>query len=341
MRIVLDRNQFHRDERTIVRAGGVDVSTFAYPSGIEAVRVRNERGFLVILPYMGQIIWDAQFDGVDLKMKNMFRQPVPAQVIADTYGCFGFHSGLLAAGCPAPDDDHPLHGEMACAPMDEAWLDAEDGHVTVSGLREYVKGFGDHYAANPAVALRAGETSFTIGMHVENRSAYAPMPLQYMCHMNYAYVEGGTFRQSIPDDAIRIRETVPAHVHPTPAWTELNEKIKAGTVDTRNLGFGHLCDPEICFFADDLPRFGDHAEFALGRGDGTEFFTEFSTAQFPNATRWILYNADQQVAAFVLPGTSRPEGRNAARRAGTLIELPAQESRDFQVRTGLRKAAAK
>jgi hypothetical protein len=329
---------FARDERTLLVAGGVEVSTFAYPSGIEAVRVGNGRGHLVVLPFMGQIIWDAEFDGVDLKMKNMFRQPVPAQVIADTYGCFAFHSGLLAAGCPAPDDDHPLHGEMACAPMDEAWLEVEDNQITVTGRREYVKGFGFHYTAVPAVTLRSGESSFRIGMHVENLSEYAPMPLQYMCHMNYAYVEGGTFRQSIPDAAIAIRETIPAHVHPTPEWTRLNEDIKSGRIDTGRLDYGRLCDPEICFFADDLPRYGPQAEFCLERGDGTEFFTEFPTAQFPEATRWILYNPDQQVAAFVLPGTSRPEGRNAARKAGTLIELEAHQSRDFEVRTGLRQS---
>ena len=80
------------------------------------------------------MIWDAQFDGHDLTMRNMFSQPKPAAEVVATYGCFAFHSGLLANGCPSPEDSHPLHGEMACATMDEtgwsrrvricAWLDA-------------------------------------------------------------------------------------------------------------------------------------------------------------------------------------------------------------------------
>lgn len=69
---------------------------------------------------MGQMIWDVQFDGHDLTMRNMFRQPKPAAEVVATYGCFAFHSGLLANGCPSPEDTHPLHGEMPCAAMDDA-----------------------------------------------------------------------------------------------------------------------------------------------------------------------------------------------------------------------------
>ncbi|MEA7538823.1 FAD-binding protein, partial [Salmonella enterica subsp. enterica serovar Virginia] len=41
------------------------------------LKIQNSRGHLVILPWMGQMIWDAQFDGHDLTMRNMFRQPKP------------------------------------------------------------------------------------------------------------------------------------------------------------------------------------------------------------------------------------------------------------------------
>jgi len=35
-----------------------------------------------------------------------------ARTIAETYGCFAFHSGLLRNGVPGPEDDHPAHGEF-------------------------------------------------------------------------------------------------------------------------------------------------------------------------------------------------------------------------------------
>jgi hypothetical protein len=49
----------------------------------------------------------------------------------------------------------------------------------------------------------------------------------------------------------------------------------------------------------------------------------------------MLHNRDQQVAAYVLPSTCRPEGFKAAQRAGTLIELAPGEQRHFSVETGI------
>ena len=55
----------------------------------------------------------------------MFSQPRKTHNMLDTYGCFAFHSGLLASGCPSPEDTHPMHGEFCCADMDRAWLEIE------------------------------------------------------------------------------------------------------------------------------------------------------------------------------------------------------------------------
>ena len=96
-------------------------------------------------------------------------------------------------------------------------------------------------------------------------------------------------------------------------------------------------DPEIVYFADGVDEITDEAILELDCQDGTVFETRFSTESFPVVTRWILYNADQKVAAFALPGTSRPEGREAARKAGTLIELEPGEVRDFKVTTGIKE----
>ena len=99
------------------------VTAKRYESGVASVTVSNSRGHVEVLPFMGQIIWDVVFDGVSLTMDNMFSQPQPADVIVNTYGCFAFHSGLLANGCPAPEDTHPLHGEFPCSRFDEGWLE--------------------------------------------------------------------------------------------------------------------------------------------------------------------------------------------------------------------------
>lgn len=337
LRIPLHRNAFTEAEKIFAQNDDFKVVGFTYPKGIESVRIENSRGYVEVLPFMGQIIWDANFDGKSLRMKNMFDAPQPCREIVDTYGCFAFHSGLLSAGCPSPEDNHPLHGEFPTATMDSAWLEVEGNKVRVVSCYEYVQGFGAHYRAQPSVLMTAGSALFDIDLDVTNLSAYAPMPLQYMCHMNYAFVENGVTRQSLPDGAFQLRRSVPAHVNPTPRWTEINEQILSGKIDANSLAEAKEFDPEIVYFADNLPQYGETAEFELSAPDGTTFMTKFKTTSFPVATRWILFNADQQVAAFVLPGTSRPEGFLAAKEAGTLIQLGAGETKSFSVTTGIKE----
>ena len=57
---------------------------------------------------MGQMLWDAAFDGLGLTMKSQFDMPRPAPTIIGTYGCLAFHSGLLRNGVPTAADSHPV-----------------------------------------------------------------------------------------------------------------------------------------------------------------------------------------------------------------------------------------
>jgi hypothetical protein len=331
--IELQREFFKESSKVIFRNDEFTVSLFRYPSGIEAIDLTNSRGRMVVLPYMGQIIWDLEFDGVDLKMKNMFSQPKKADGIIDTYGCFAFHSGLIRNGCPGPDDDHELHGEMPCAEMDRAWLEITDEGIKVCGETEYVKGFGHHYLACPSVEMFNGEVFIKMSMNVKNLSG-TEMPLQYMCHTNYAYLENAVMKQNIPDNAFTLRESVPDHVKPTEKWLDYNKKLLRGEETLTVLNQPDMYDPEIVFFADELDRYQEEAEFEMVSPDGVTFFTRFSTAELNYATRWLLHNSDQQVGAFVLPATCRPEGFLAAEKSGTLIKLGAGEERSFTVVTG-------
>ncbi len=99
-RIYLWRALFGEKPRILLENSDFTVTSFRYDSGVEGLKIANSRGHLIILPWMGQMIWDAQFDGHSLTMCNMFRQPKPATEVIETYGCFAFHSGLLANGCP-------------------------------------------------------------------------------------------------------------------------------------------------------------------------------------------------------------------------------------------------
>ena len=84
-RITLWRGPFAEEPRIFPRAA-FTVTAFRYASGVEGLKIENSRGHLVILPWMGQMIWDAQFDGHELTMRNMFSQPKPAAEVVGTYG---------------------------------------------------------------------------------------------------------------------------------------------------------------------------------------------------------------------------------------------------------------
>lgn len=333
-RIPLYRALFGEQEKTLLQSADFKVSAWAYPSGVLALSLENSRGRLVVLPYQGQMIWSAVFDGCDLTMTNLFDQPRPSPTVIGTYGCFMFHSGLLRNGCPAPADDHALHGEMPCAPMDTAWLEIDDGWLRLGGEYEYAQGFGDRYRARPSVTLRAGSALFDIAMDVTNLAG-KPMDLMYMAHMNYAYVDGGRFVEPLDMESLRLRSSVPDHVKPTPAWSAYMAQLAVYPEQLTQLDQPALYDPEIVFFFDGVGTDAlGQAHFLLDHPGGEAFYTRYRPEQFSHAARWILHNPDQQVAAFVLPSTCEPEGYNAEKAKGNVRALAAGASAAFSVTTG-------
>ena len=339
-RIELKKSFFSPVEQELLSAGEFTVSLFRYPSGVEAVRIRNSRGHLIVLPFMGQMIWDAVFDGVSLTMKNMFSQPQPAKGILETYGCFAYHSGLLRNGCPSPEDSHPLHGEMPCAPMDRAWLvlleDAQGPQVALVSEWEYVMGFGSHYLATPRVALRTGETLFDLEINVKNLSRTA-MDLMYICHTNFALVRDGEIFQGAdfsPADT-SVRKSIPSHVVPTPAYKKLIEVFDKHPEKSAVLKDAELYDPEQVFFIRNL-RTDKHGmtHMMVRRPERDAFYMSWSLKQMPKTIRWILCNADQEVGAFALPGSCEPEGYLAEKRKGNVRRLAGGRSARFQARLG-------
>ncbi|KAG8150278.1 hypothetical protein BFF94_027700 [Burkholderia catarinensis] len=59
--IELRRDDFREAPCTPYRTDGLAVTAFAYPSGVEALKLENRRGHLVVLPYLDQMIWAAAF----------------------------------------------------------------------------------------------------------------------------------------------------------------------------------------------------------------------------------------------------------------------------------------
>ncbi|MDR3440240.1 aldose 1-epimerase family protein [Telmatospirillum sp.] len=343
--ITLQKSFFGEAEREVTRFAGMTARLFRYDSGIEAIRLGNRRGHLVVLPFFGQMVWDAVFDGVDLSMDDMFAMPRPADVIVGTYGCFAFHSGLLRNGCPSPDDDHPLHGEMPCAPMDRAGLatgvDAQGPWMAVTGERDYAMGFGSHYKARPRIVLRPDDALFDIGMEVENLSADA-MDLMYMCHVNFAFCPGARIIQPAgftPTDTV-VRTAIPGHVRPTEDYRKLIDTLAVDPTAMEVLDEPERYNPEQVFYIRNLKTDGNgQTRLMMRRPQGDAFSIAFDRHAFPHTVRWILVNSDQKVAAFALPATCEPEGYLAEKRKGHVRSLPGGATARFTVRLGHLDAA--
>ena len=228
VRFHLDDTTFGPAERTVCETGTLAVSTFRYPSGVAALRLRNARGEIVLLPYQGQQIWRATFDGRPLTMRSMFDEPVVTRAYLETYGAFLNHCGITGLGAPGPTDAHPLHGELPNAPFQSAWIevDASGEAVTLGGHYDHIVAFATNYRATVETRLAAGSALLDVSVTVENRKA-SPMDLMYLGHANFRPVDDGELHYSAPytPDAVRVRRSIPAHVTPKPGYRKLLERL--------------------------------------------------------------------------------------------------------------------
>lgn len=332
--------------RAVASAHGMTASLSRYATGIEALTITTPRGWVQLLPWLGQMIWDAQFDGVRLTMGSPFDAPRPARVIVETYGCLAFHSGLLRNGCPGPDDDHLLHGEMACATMDSARIEVgQDDHgpfMRLAGHVDHIMGFGPNYRAEPSVTVRPDATVFDMAMRVTNRS-YAPMDLMYMAHANFGFVPGGCIHQGAPysPDRTRVRTAIPAHVPATPTYRGFLDELAQDPARMQRLDQPERYDPEQVFYIENPGVDGAGlTHLMLQRPEGDGFTMTYAPEGFPKLVRWVLVNGDAQVAAFALPSTCYPEGFASEQAAGRVRRLGPAEVAEFSVSMGYADRAA-
>ena len=347
IKIPLYASQFTEAERTLVVSDGFTATGFRYPTGVAALRIDTRRGWVVVLPFLGQMIWDAAFDGVRLTMRSLFDMPRPAGEILDTYGCFAFHSGVLRNGCPSPADTHALHGEMPCATMDEAAIevgvDGEGAFLRLTGHRVFARGFANRYIAAPSLTLRPDTAMFDIGMDVTNTGGL-PMDLMYMCHINFAFVPGARIIQAAPFDSacVRVRTVMPAHVPTHPAHAAYLAALSQDPSSTDLLDPDASYDPELVFYLRNLGRNAEgETRMMLALPQGGGFAIAYDPAIFPHTIRWLLRNPDHDVAAFAIPSTCEPEGYLSEKQKGNVRVLPSGHHAGFRVRVGyLAKAEA-
>ncbi|MFW6181972.1 MAG: DUF4432 family protein, partial [Spirochaetota bacterium] len=320
--------------------GGLSARGFVYPGGVRGVRLENDVGHVELLPFKGQQIWDAWFQGRRLTMRSPVQHPRRTDFFLHTYGCFMMHCGALRMGCPGPEDDHRLHGELPCAEyQDTAILFGSDeggDWIALSGAYYHDTAFTAHYLARPRVTMRAGSSLLEITMEIVNRSSY-PMDLMYMCHVNFRPVEGGRIVQSAGWDpgSMRLRRSVPRHVQVSEEYLAFIAKLEQDPDLTRVIRSGDQYNPEVAFFMDMVRADREGmAHFMQVHPDGTADYIGYRPRELGHATRWITRTADQEALGVALPATCDPEGYTAEKNKGNLKQVDGGSTVTFTVTTG-------
>lgn len=337
VRIDLSPAQFTELEKPVARMGDIAVSAFRYSTGVAALRVTNRRGSIVVLPYKGQQIWQAMFDGRDLTMKSMFEEPVDTPVYLETYGAFLIHCGITAMGPPGPEDKHPLHGELPNAPFQKAWLvcDEAAGTVTVGGSYQYTVAFTVNYLCTSEIVVHPDAALVDVGLEVKNLKG-TPMELMYLAHANFRPVDDGELIYSAPytPEAVRVRRSIPSHVSPKPGYVEFIEQLAADPVPHHKLRPGLGFDPEVVFSIDMKADADGFAHALLRRPDGHADYIRYRPDQASHCNRWICRTPDQDAIGMAFPSTAGVLGYKVEKEKGNVRVLQGGESWRVDMRMG-------
>ena len=338
----LYRSHFEETEHPLVEIGEFCVSTFRYNSGIEALRVRNSRGEIIILPFKGQQIWRAYFDDRDLTMKSMFDAPVDTMVYLQNYGAFLIHCGLTGLGDPGPEDSHPLHGEMPNAPFQKAWLEIDEPSqkITIAGSYHYTVAFSTNYLATARVVMEAKSALLDVSLEVENLKRTA-MEMMYLAHANFRPVDHGELHYSAAYDAasVRVRRSVPAHISPKPDYMAFITQLAVDPLPHHQFDPSLAFDPEVVFSMDMLSDSGGFAHAIQLHPDGTADYIGYRPEQAPICMRWICRTPDQDGLGLAFPATAEVEGFTAEKAKGNIVKLDGKKRWSIAMRMGLLTAS--
>ena len=311
IRVALYKHLFNEKEKPLFHFGEFTASTFLFDSGVHALRIKNSRGAIIVLPFQGLQVWRAEFDGRELTMRSMFEQPKNTQTYLETYGAFLIHCGINGLGAPGPTDNHPLHGELPNAPMDSAWLDIDEvnGRVTVAAEYQHTIAFSTNYNATLSTTMTTGSALLDVDVAVENLKK-TPMDLMYLAHANFRPVDNGELIYSTEYSAqrVRVRQSIPAHVTPKPGYKEFLAELAQDPTRHHVFKPDLAFDPEVAFEIDLATDAEGYAHALQKHPGGFSDYIRYRPENVPVCMRWICRTPDQDGLGVAFPSTSGVEG---------------------------------
>ncbi|MBQ4517297.1 MAG: DUF4432 family protein [Clostridia bacterium] len=341
-RINLYKDFFVEKERTVFSGGNLTATLFKYSTGIEAVKLSNDKGYVTLLPFVGQQIWDMEFLGHNLVMKSIYDEPEVCQdFYGESYGAFLMHCGLTAMGNPTSEDTHTPHGELPIAKYNEAYIiigeDEKGKYISLSGSYTYKRAFEHNYEFVPECRLY--ENASTIEMNITLKN-HKDLPLEYfyLCHINYRPVDGAQLYYTAKPENITAHHEVPEG-YPAEAAAKTNaylDRLDQDTsimdaIDSKTQSYA----PEIVFTCKyDADENGDAHTMQL-LPDGYACYVSHKPGELPFGIRWIARTEDEDALGMVLPATAQHMGYLYCKEHGLEKYLQPGETLTYHITTGI------
>lgn len=339
MKLNLKKEMFTDREFVLAEFGQMRAVAYRYSTGVEALRIENTKGDVILLPFQGQQIWRMHFAGRDLGMKTTIKEPVPNVKYLETYGGFLYHCGVGSIG--APDPDHPHHGEIPNATYNTAYLlcgeDEKGRYMVLGGTLDLDVAFVRKYQFRPQCRLYEDATVVQVSVELENLRN-EPMEYAYLCHINFAPINGAklyynaklkTVHRGIPESFTEEQKANLAGY-----MDKLEKDISAGDVVGAP---GQFYNPEICFTMLYEGETGYTLQYEEGQG---ACYASHPTAQLPYAIRWISRTDTEDSMGMVLPATCEHLGYQYVKENGQMKVLPPRGSISFTIEAGWLDCAA-
>lgn len=341
-KIDLYKNFFAEKEKQVASSGALKATLFKYSNGIEAVRLSNDKGYVTLLPYMGQMIWDMEFLGHNMVMKSIYDEPeICYESYGESYGCFLMHCGLTAMGNPTAEDTHTPHGELPIAKYKEAYIilgeDEKGRYISLGGKYTHKRAFEHDYEFCPECRLY--ENASTIDMIITFTN-HKDLPLEYfyLCHINYRPVDGAKLYYTAKHENIVAHHEVPegypkALADKTNAYLDALDKDASimDTIDRETQSYA----PEIVFTCKyDADENGDAHTMQL-LPDGYSCYVSHKPSELPFGIRWISRTTDEDALGMVLPATAQHMGYLYCKEKGLEKYLESNASITYHITTGI------
>ena len=350
MKLSIHKGTFKESAYELLSYGDMRVIAFKYSTGVEALKIENKKGHIVILPFQGQQIWNIHFGGRDLTMNTTIKEPVPTTEYLKTYGGFLYHCGATAMGVPQADDNHEKHGELPNIEYKSAQIVCDEDEtgkfISVEGELDYDIAFVVKYSFRPKCRIYENSSVLKVSVDLENMKN-SPMEYMYLCHINFCQIPGAKLHYNVPrnKEHIKMIDNIPDNV--TGKVREdlrkyMDEIYEDYTIVDRVGKDFEAYDPEVTFVMTYKPG-EDNRGYTLQYEEGKgACYVNHPLDTLSVGVRWISKTPDESSMGMVLPATAEHLGYNNAKRLGQIKVLAPRETVSFYIETGyLEEADAK